>query len=156
MSYRPLLHLKKQQLKQYAQDQGLVWNEDSTNQDTKYLRNHVRHNILSKFSTKDQQKLSDLVAKVATVNDELDIQLMHYLHLQPERTKLDRKTFIALPHSVAKEVMASWLRSHNIRDFDQQSLERLVVRAKTLAPGKVTDVSRGTSLSISKDFLSLQ
>ena len=156
LAYRPLLHLKKQQLKQYAQDQGLTWNEDSTNQDTKYLRNYVRHTILQQFSEADRQKLADLINATAVVNSELDEQLAHYLHVQPSRTKLDRKTFVLLPHMVAKEVMASWLRSHGIRDFDQRTLDRLIIKSKVLQPGKTIDIVKNHQVLVASDHLALK
>jgi tRNA(Ile)-lysidine synthase len=154
--HRPLLHIEKQALKEYAQDQGLQWREDSTNQDTKYLRNYVRHHLLSNFSAQDRQKLRAIIDRIAEVNDELDSQLMNYLHVQTEAGKLDRRTFLRLPHTVAKEVMAAWLRHHDIRTFDQKTLERLVVRAKTLTPGKLTDVTKGHNMAVTKNYLALK
>lgn len=154
--YRPLLHIEKQALRNYAKDQGLVWREDSTNEDTRYLRNYVRSRIMSQFSDEDRAKLKQIITRAAEINAELDTQLMNYMHVQSHAGKLDRHTFLRLPHTVAKEVMAAWLRQHGIADFDQKTLERLVVRAKTLAPGKITDVLRGTSLVVSKESLALK
>ena len=153
--HRPALHISKQQLKQYAQDQGLLWREDATNEDTRYLRNKVRHDILSKFSPEHTQTLIDIVNNAARTNKELDTQLMHYLHIQPSHDTLHRGDFIRLPHSVAREVLAAWLRKHNLRDFDQKTLERLVVAAKTYAVGKRADILRGHLLLISQDHLAL-
>ncbi len=153
--HRPLLDMQKQALRDYAKDQGLVWREDITNQDTKYLRNYVRHNVLSQFSEEDRSKLREIITRTAAVNEELDTQLMNYMHVQSKHGRLDRSTFLRLPHTVAKEVMAAWLRKQGIADFDQRSLERLVVRAKTLTPGKITDVSHGRSLIITKHHLAL-
>jgi tRNA(Ile)-lysidine synthase len=154
--HRPLLHAEKEAIRDYAKDQGLQWREDVTNEDTKYLRNYVRHRILTNFSDKDRQKLREIIERIAEVNDELDTQLMNYLHVQTRAGKLDRHTFLRLPHGVAKEVMAAWLRHHGIRDFDQKTLERLVIRAKTLAPGKVTDVIKGYSLTVTNSYLALK
>lgn len=154
--HRPLLSVQKQAIRDYAKDQGLQWREDVTNEDIKYLRNYVRHRILTNFSAEDRQKLREIIARIAEVNDELDTQLMNYLHVQTKSGKLDRYTFLRLPHAVAKEVMAAWLRHYGIRDFDQKTLERLVVRSKTLAPGKLTDVTKGYSLDVSKDYLALK
>jgi tRNA(Ile)-lysidine synthase len=154
--HRPLLHIEKQALKDYAKDQGLQWRDDVTNQDTKYLRNYVRHRILANFSPEDQLKLREIIDRIAKVNDELDTQLMNYLHVQTETGKLDRHTFLRLPHAVSREVMAAWLRHHGIRNFDQKTLERLVVRAKTLTPGKLTDVSKGHNMAVTKNYLALK
>lgn len=153
--HRPLLHLQKQHLKQYAQDQGLVWREDSTNQDTRYLRNYVRHKILPQFEPHHKQQLVDIVKTVGSINDELEKQLTHYLHVQPALDKLSRLEFMRLPHVVAREVIAAFLRRHGIRDFDQKTLERLVVAAKTHAPGKSVDIVNGYKLSIGKANLAL-
>ncbi len=154
--HRPLLHIPKQALRAYAADQGLVWREDSTNQDMRYLRNHVRHQILPQFSDQQRQQLAELVERAHQTNVELDTQLLNYLHQQPALDRLDRHAFIQLPHTVAREVLASWLRSNNIRDFDQRTLERLVVAAKTLAPAKITDITKGYSLHVTTNHLALK
>lgn len=153
--HRPLLDIHKQQLKQYAKDQGLVWREDMTNQDTKYLRNHIRHNLLPQFSGEHKQQLVDIVKRAEAVNTELDTQLLHYLHMQPAVDTLDRAEFIRLPHAVAREVLATWLRQHGIRDFDQKALERIVINAKTLVPGKSIDVLKGHKILVKKTILKL-
>lgn len=153
--YRPLLHITKNQLKHYAKNQGLVWREDETNQDTTYLRNHVRHNILARLSDPQRQELAGHIRKIDTVNRELDQQLVHYLHVQPALDKLDRQMFSKLPHAVSKEVMAGWLRNQGIRNFDQPALERLVVHAKTKVPGKAIDVIRGRTIGITSNHLTL-
>jgi tRNA(Ile)-lysidine synthetase-like protein len=153
--HRPMLHIEKQAIRRYANDQGLLWREDSTNQDTKYLRNYVRHRLLSEFDSDSRQKLRDIITNAAKINEELDTQLMNYLHVQANAGKLDRQTFLRLPHSVSKEVMAAWLRSQGVRDFDTKALERLVVAAKTLAPGKSADVLRGHALKVTTKYLAL-
>lgn len=153
---RPLLHLSKKELYEYAKQNAIVWREDSTNADTNYLRNYVRHKLLPKLSSDDLSKLKSIITQISEVNNELDNQLTNYMHTQQSPGVLDRKLFLSLPHSVAKEVMASWLRNNGIRDFDSKKLEMLVVRAKTLEPGKITDVSRGFSVHIQKDYLALK
>ncbi len=153
--HRPLLHVEKSALREYARDQGLVWREDTTNEDTTYLRNYVRRRLLAQFTPEDRQKLRQIIAQATETNHQLDTQLMHYLHVQGEHGKLDRQTFLRLPHAVAMEVMAAWLRSQGIAGFDRKTLERLVVRAKTLTPGKMTDVNNRVSLLVSREFLAL-
>ena len=43
---RPLLSKTKKEIVDYANTRNLNWIEDSTNQDTKYKRNYIRHIIL--------------------------------------------------------------------------------------------------------------
>jgi hypothetical protein len=133
-----------------------VWREDPTNVDTVFLRNYIRHKILPRLGSEDREKLSAIIRNMRRVNEELDIQLLHYLHIQTKGGTLDRSTFARLPHAVAREVMAAWLRHHEIRDFDQKTLERLVVAAKTFYPGTLTDVTKGAKLRIHKQLLALE
>lgn len=43
---RPLLAFSREKIEAYAQNQNIKWREDSSNADTKYLRNAIRHLIL--------------------------------------------------------------------------------------------------------------
>ncbi len=43
---RPLLAFSKGQIEAYAQEEDLHWREDSSNAETKYLRNKIRHDIV--------------------------------------------------------------------------------------------------------------
>lgn len=49
--FRPLLGTSKEELKLYANEQSLLWHEDETNLDTKYLRNHIRQHWCSLLET---------------------------------------------------------------------------------------------------------
>ena len=148
---RPLLQVPKSEIIDYAKRHGLSWHEDSSNDDTTYLRNHIRHNILPGWSASDKQKMLAMASSGHALNTEIDSMLSG--GLQPE---LNRAWFILLPHAVSREVMAEWLRQHDIRDFDRQTIERLTVAAKTSQPGKAMDVVKGQKLRISKDNLALE
>ncbi|MEM7531909.1 MAG: tRNA lysidine(34) synthetase TilS, partial [Chloroflexota bacterium] len=43
---RPLLHVSRREIMRYLQDRNLTWREDATNQDTHYLRNQIRHEVM--------------------------------------------------------------------------------------------------------------
>lgn len=152
---RPLLGVSKSRLIRYAQEHGLEWREDQTNLDTKYLRNHVRKNIISKFSPRDKQKLLALTGIAALLNEQIEKELINQLHVRPAFDKLDRHWFTMLPHDVAKEVMTEWLRQNGIMNYDTQALERLVHGAKTLQAGRVVDIMKGYWLAVSTDGLAL-
>jgi tRNA(Ile)-lysidine synthase len=152
---RPLLHLTKRQLRAYALAKRLTWREDSTNQDITYLRNYVRLRLLPRFTIAQRKQLLELITSMADTNRQLDAQIINYLHLQPEHKALDRKSFVHLPHKVAVEVIASWLRQQGIRNFDSKTLERLVIAAKTAKPGTVADVLQGYRIKIGRDGLVL-
>lgn len=151
---RPMLHLTKNQIKDYAQANNLSWCEDPTNQDISYQRNYVRHQIMPNFSAPDRQKLTDLLGNLQATNKEVDDVLAGLLNSQGNTIK--RLWFNRLPHAVAKEMMASWLRDNGVRGFDRQTLERLVAAAKTASAGKLFPVMKGVRLEVGKDTLALR
>lgn len=152
---RPLLHVSKADLREYAKREGLEWREDSTNRDEAYLRNYVRHQLLAQFDEDDRQKLTELIVGAGETNSEIDTLLVKYLRSQPTAGTLDRQWFNNLPHDMSREVMAAWLRAADLRDFDSKTLERLVVAAKTARPGSRFDVLNGRSMRVERDHLAL-
>ncbi|HSX52861.1 MAG TPA: tRNA lysidine(34) synthetase TilS [Patescibacteria group bacterium] len=153
---RPLLHLSKKELLAYAHANNIVWREDSTNQDTTYLRNRVRHTMLSLLPARERAKLAKELEELAVINQSIDKALTNQLHMQSSVNALDRRWFIMLPHEVAREVMATWLRQKGIASLDKKRLELITNSAKTLKPGKRIDVDSTHILLIQKDKLALK
>lgn len=152
---RPLLMVSKKELIKYAKDKNLPWHEDSTNQNDEYLRNYVRNRLLPRFSETDRKQMIDLIHSTRKTNQELDTLLVNHLHFQSRTGHLDRSSFNQLPHSVAREVMAAWLRGRGLHGFDSKTLERLVVAAKTAAPGKRFPVINHANMYVRQDHLAL-
>jgi tRNA(Ile)-lysidine synthase len=151
---RPLLLYSKADILAYAKTHQIEWREDSTNRDETYLRNYVRHQILNKFTEAQRQQLLVHLNTAHELNQDLEVLLANQLHIQPATHQLDRQWFIALPHSVAKEVMASWLRERGVT-FDRKTLERLLVAAKTYQPHKQADVTSGCRMEVKQKHLAL-
>ncbi len=152
---RPLLHMSKSDIHNYAKHRGIVWHEDSTNMDTKYLRNYIRHTILPRLSAEQWRQLHELLVRMRHVNSEIDQILDIALHMQPSRSSLSRGWFSRLPYAVSSEVMAHWLRRQGIRGFNRRQLQKLVTSCKTLAPGQRIDVNKKYVLTITGGLLAL-
>lgn len=150
---RPLLTISKAKILQYARENRLEWREDSTNTDETYLRNYVRRQVIAKLDEASRRRLADLINKNAQTNDQLDTLLVKYL--PHSGNMMARQAFAGLPHAVAMEVMAAWLRQNRLRDFDSRTLERLVVGGKTARAGSRFDVRRSVKLRVSQDNLAL-
>lgn len=147
---RPWLAVSKNEILAYAKSNKLAWREDSTNTDVKYLRNYVRHRIVPRLNPADRQQLLTIIKASESTNTELDALLVKYL-----QSTLRRVEFQGMPHSVAKEVLATWLRHQGIAGFDRRALERLVVGAKTGKTGSRLDIMQGLTLQIDKEQLKL-
>lgn len=151
--YRPLLTTPKEHVIAYAHKHGLEWREDSTNASDDYLRNYIRHNIMTRFDDAARERLRQLITTARQTNVEIDGLLAEQLHLQPSGDILDRHWFIMLPHAVAREITAAWLRRLGVTDFDSRLLERIVVAGKTFAPGKQIDVNGRYVITVHVDRL---
>lgn len=153
---RPLLGHSKKRLVSYARANGLTWREDSTNSSDKYRRNHVRHNVMPKLTPLQRQHFTAHVRRMARVNDELDHILINMLHVQPSLDVLDRNFFVRLPHTVARELMHSWLKRAGIRDMTTKRLEAIVVAGKTYKRGQRISLDAERELHIDGGVLALR
>lgn len=149
---RPLLNKRKKDLLTYAKKHKLTWREDSTNQDTRYLRNYVRINILPKLGEKWDYFVK-LNRELANIYHDIDTGVSVLLHGQ---LVLSRTRFVILPVIVQQEVMRRWLLKSGVSVEDKKMIERATIAAKTLPIGKRADldgqhwlVSQKQNLSIS-------
>ncbi len=152
---RPLLGASKQDIQDYAVQHKLSWREDTTNHDERYTRNYIRKRLLVKFDAVARQQLLAAIEQARVVNDELEPLLAGLIAQHAEREAVDRQWFASLPHDVAREVMAAWLRQGGVVDFDRRTIERLTVQAKTKPAGKRLDVMHNYRLDITKQSLAL-
>lgn len=153
---RPLLRMTKKEILSYAKEQGVKWREDSTNKDTIYARNYVRHAIVPKMNGAQRKTFLEHIQNLEQLNHEIDQLILLQLHTQPKAHCLNRLYFNQLPYAVSVEVMAEWLRYAGMRTFDAQGLHRIVVGAKTLSAGQVIDVGNGYYIDVKKQVLALK
>lgn len=64
---RPLLDITRAEIEQYLSARGLEWREDSSNSDTAYLRNRLRHELLPLLETYNPAIRSRLAATAAII-----------------------------------------------------------------------------------------
>ena len=67
---RPLLDRTHEELCEYLRMRGIVWREDATNADTRYLRAYVRHEVLPTVRERNHQVVSSLATTCDILSDE--------------------------------------------------------------------------------------
>lgn len=152
---RPLLGVPKQELYAYAKENGIAWREDSSNTDTRYLRNRIRHEIVPRMTAAQREDLLALLERSRQNNAAVDDLLEHVLENLFDAEGLDRAAFKKLPDTVALEVIAAWLRRNHIREYDAPMLRRITDGVRTLTTGKRIDVMRGANLQIGRTHIKL-
>ncbi|MBN2610603.1 MAG: tRNA lysidine(34) synthetase TilS [Bacteroidales bacterium] len=64
---RPLLFASRREISAFAQDNNILFREDSSNAETKYLRNKIRHNIipeLEKINPSFRENIHEVIEKI--------------------------------------------------------------------------------------------
>ncbi len=114
---RPLLHLLRAQLEQYANALGLHWIDDESNADTRYARNALRHDVMPALSAHFpgfRETLARAAAHAASAQRLLDdlaqIDLAAIAAADDGRS-LAHDGLVALADERALNVMRYWMRS---------------------------------------------
>ena len=142
---RPLLDTAKKQLLDYAKTHGLEWHEDSTNQDTTYLRNDLRQKLAA-IDSETTRLLQAYRSRQLFLRKEIDTETDRLVGASPYR----RSLFIMVPHVVAMEL----LRAVFIKEYGwaptRPQLSRALLMIKTLQAGKSHDVTSGARLRFTR------
>jgi len=74
---RPLLEVKKEDLKRYLEDNKISWFEDESNKDEKFLRNKIR-NFLETFEEKEliNQRIKNTSDEISQIRDFFDDKML--------------------------------------------------------------------------------
>ena len=80
---RPLLHFRKNMLSDFLKENGFEWREDASNQDSKYMRNRVRNELLPLLRTLSREgiesRIRDLDSQSRLLQKELESQYQNWL-----------------------------------------------------------------------------
>jgi tRNA(Ile)-lysidine synthetase-like protein len=144
---RPLLNTPKAEVVSYARRHKLKWLEDATNQDTQYLRNHLRLNVLPSLTNAQRQILISNIDKVAKTNNKIDQEFATLSH-STDMKNIDRNAFSALPVELGNELVAYLLRQANVADFDSKTVNRLSMAIKTSKSNSTHPVKQNSSLKV--------
>lgn len=149
---RPLLKIGKGAIREYALAHNIQWREDSTNASPAYLRNRLRQTVLPRLTAAQRTQLLEINQQATILNREIDQAVAQVLQAIIPDGQLNREQFIQLPHAVSREVMAAWLRAHDVRNLSTKQIERLTTAVKTARPGTFHDIENRKNMKITLKF----
>ncbi len=85
---RPLLFAKKEELKQFAEENDLHWVEDSSNEADKYARNYIRHKIIPAISEIYPDAINNLADNISRFRD---IEILYQQSIEQHKKDLIEK-----------------------------------------------------------------
>lgn len=151
---RPLLHMPKRTIIAYARQHHLAWHEDSTNQDTTYLRNDLRARISQRLSDDEALQLRALWQTQLQLKRDIDQETEKLLAGSDHNysrhffTSIDTKSALELLRAVCQ-------REIGLSPTIPQR-ERALHAIKTLQPGKVCEVGESIRLTCRLRTFSIQ
>ncbi|MBL7808212.1 MAG: tRNA lysidine(34) synthetase TilS [Saprospiraceae bacterium] len=98
--FRPLLFTGRQELEQFAREQGLTWREDSSNAHDDYARNLIRHQVVPVLQSLNPN-LPDTAARnmrrIRSADRNLGYLLQQFVVYDNNTVKLQKKAIAQLP-----------------------------------------------------------
>jgi tRNA(Ile)-lysidine synthase len=146
--FRPLIKFSKNEILNYAKKNNLVWRDDASNKDDRYLRNYIRNNILANLDDNQRDEFISNIDKVAKTDNTIRYEIAKLPQLQDEENYINRAYFTQLPIDVGREVLAHMLREREVRDFDRKTIDRLNIAIRTAKAGTRQPVKTGLNLII--------
>lgn len=141
---RPLLNVTKQTILAYAALHGLSWREDSTNQDTAYLRNELRERIAMELSDDDKLQLHALWQAQLQLKHDIDQETNRLLSESDHA--YSRHFFTSIDPASALELLRAAFEHEAGFSPTIPQRERALHAIKTLHAGKVHEVGDGIRL----------
>lgn len=139
---RPLLNSSKEDIVRYGYDNNLQWREDSTNMDTAYLRNYVRHTIMpsvrrnSPVREKLVELYNDQLQLRMDIEQERDLLMQRHCIEIENVYELPRHVIIMVPEPVALELLQSLIVRLSGRQLQQEQVRKLLWFVKSAKANK--------------------
>lgn len=129
---RPLLHISKRQVRQYALEHRLEWVEDSTNATTAYLRNRLRRLLQQHLGEQSYSELQALRDKQVDLKRAIDDEGGHFI--RPDAI-YDRYFVTQIDIASASEVLQAMIRAAGGTNLTRPQCMRAILAIKTAKTG---------------------
>ncbi len=147
--YRPLLCVKREDIEKYCLKNNLTPNSDSSNNNTKYKRNLIRHEVLPvlrKINAETVKSINSL-SELAIMDNEIV-----ELYLKSLDKPYSTKNFITYPISVKSRLCYN-LFIENKLDYDREKILRVInfiEKNRDSKSGKILSLNSNLHLFVSE------
>ena len=120
---RPFLGIWRDEIDGYVKTNHLKFREDASNRDLTPLRNRVRHRVIPFLEKTLGRNIRASVWRAATISAEEE---SFFDELLPEGlTELEAKQLRAMPLTLQRRTLRTWLRMHKIPEVNFALVERV-------------------------------
>ena len=150
---RPLLNISKREIIEYCLANNIRYVEDSTNKDTAYTRNHIRHNILPQLE-KINPEYKDAISRLGEIIESDEAYFERTVDKIIEENGISDKINLNLLNSLDISVASRLIKRLLGKDADYLSIESCLKLAKKANVGSLINLKNGLSFKIERDYAS--
>jgi tRNA(Ile)-lysidine synthase len=121
--FRPLLPFTRKQILSYLEAEKLSFVTDSSNQNTKYFRNNIRHNLLPQIVQLNPNFMTNLSANIQILSEDFDYiysmaekKYKKLIKLSSNQLSFDRKEWLLLHPALRFEVLRMAMASLGVEE----------------------------------------
>ncbi|WP_018290658.1 tRNA lysidine(34) synthetase TilS [Verrucomicrobium sp. 3C] len=132
--HRPFLWLERSILREFAKVRALAWREDRSNQDRRYLRNRIRHELLPYLEERFSPHVRRALLRFCQVRMSEEEWMTELVCERAERSRLAIADLQRSPLGRERRLIHLWLRRHGVPDLsmaDVESVRRLARGARS-------------------------
>ncbi len=120
--YRPLLKIYRNEIEKYCKNENLTPNKDSSNENTKYKRNHIRKIVLPELEkiNKKAKIAINALSEIATLDNEI---ITEYLAKLPD--KFNTKNFCTYSNAIKSRIIYDFLITNNL-DYNKKIVDKIL------------------------------
>ncbi len=149
---RPLLSVAKKEIIDYCLANNIEYVTDSTNNDTKYTRNHIRHNVIPELK-KINSELNESILRLGSIisHDEkyFDNQVDKIIRENNIENKIDISLFNELDFAISSRLLKKVCRVR----LDYNAVISAIDLAKNGQVGDYINLTNGVSFKIERGYV---
>jgi tRNA(Ile)-lysidine synthase len=161
---RPLIECSREEIEEFLEGKSIKARIDSTNYDTTYLRNRIRHELLPLFKEKYNSNIKDILFNTIEnlqllanwIEKETEIKSKRCLKQEDGKLLIDYKKFKKFHPALQREIIRDAIKKvkGNLRKINYEhwkEIEKLFNRKS----GSIVDLPQGISLKKEKNIIYL-
>ena len=126
---RPLLDFRKNMLSDFLKENGFEWREDASNQDSKYMRNRVRNELLPLLRTLSREgiesRIRDLDSQSLLLQKELESQYQNWLEKTGPVSELPISVIESESEFLQQEILVRFITGKTGITLSYRQLEKI-------------------------------
>ena len=126
---RPLLDFRKNMLSDFLKENGFEWREDASNQDSKYMRNRVRNELLPLLRTLSREgiesRIRDLDSQSRLLQKELESQYQVWLEKTGPVSELPISVIESESEFLQQEILVRFITGKTGIALSYRQLEKI-------------------------------